>query len=248
MGKITIPEYTKIDDWYGFKRYHFTFENYNAWIAEPETPAADGRWSWCMMWPEAYVERVGAILLLKNGFYRVYIELFETRANPAGVAVMERFHDYLISCGFAEKTMLTGLSWGGFFSLRYATNNPHRIAAMYLDAPVCSAADMGVSSTYTDRNKTISDRYGLTTEELKTSKLNPLNDLEGIAKADFPIYALIGQDDMVVRRETNFDILERKLKAMGKEITVVRRLSWGHHPHGLDDPADILNFHLKALE
>ena len=58
----------EVDEWYGFKRYKFEFEGRYAWVAVPETPAGDGRFSWCTQWAEAFVPRVGTVELLKNGF------------------------------------------------------------------------------------------------------------------------------------------------------------------------------------
>ena len=90
MKRIVFPEKWTTDEWYGFKRYHFEFENCKAWIAEPKYPAGDGRWSWCTVWPEAYVRRVGIVDLLEHGFYHVHIDAFAFRASPEGVAVMGR--------------------------------------------------------------------------------------------------------------------------------------------------------------
>ena len=157
MKRIVFPEKWNCDQWYGFTRYHFEFENCKAWIVEPEFPAGDGRWSWCTVWPEAFVKRVGIVDLLEHGFYHVHIDAFAFRANPEGVALMGRFHDFLVSMGLSAKCNLIGMSWGGFFSLRYAETFPERIAAIYLDAPLCNAADP--ASPDSDRTNSILENY-----------------------------------------------------------------------------------------
>jgi len=240
--------FSDTDDWHGFQRHHFQFEGYNAWIVEPRYPAGDGRWSWCMVWPDSFVDRVGVISMLQHGFYHVHIDLFETRANPQGVCTMSRFHDYLISIGLAGKTCLIGKSWGGFFSLRYASEYPERIASLYLDAPVCTAADEGPSATTEMRKQEICSRFGMSFEELKSSRLNPVNHLEGIVKAGIPIFALAGKADTFVNLDSNLDFLEKRLAELGGKIRIIRRNFWGHHPHGLDDPEEILAFHCDAVE
>ncbi|MBR7131760.1 MAG: hypothetical protein IKC82_07240 [Lentisphaeria bacterium] len=63
MKEIILPVSERTDEWYGFTRHHFKFENIDAWIAEPHAPAGDGRWSWVAVWPEAYVKRVGVTAL-----------------------------------------------------------------------------------------------------------------------------------------------------------------------------------------
>lgn len=246
MKKIQFPESWTSSQWYGFTRYDFTFENYKAFLVEPKYPAGDGRWNWCMVWPDSFVERVATPLLLEHGFYHVHIDLFATKASPEGVKTMVRFYDFLTGLGLAKKCALQGLSWGGYFSLRFASENPEKVASLYLDAPVCNAADPHESAA--GRVKAICEQYGKTREELETSPLNPLNHLEGIAKASFPIHAEIGLWDLAVNIETNIFELEKRLAALGKNITMNKRNFWGHHPHGVDDPERLLAFHCKALE
>lgn len=252
MSRIVFPADWETDIWYGFTRYHFDFEGHKAWIVEPFVSVPDNRWSWCTQWAEAFVPRVGTVALLEHGFYHVHIDVFEHRANPAGVEVMSRFQDYLVAMGFSPKANLIGMSWGGYFALRYAGEHPDKVCGIYLDAPLCNAAD-------TDPNKDnenvprhtqeLTERYGLTFEELKTSALNPINNLKPIADAKIPLFAAIGQQDMVVNHETNFDIVEERIKAAGWSFyKVIRRESWGHHPHGFDNVSELLEFHWKCRE
>ena len=244
MKRIIFPEKWTTDEWYGFKRYHFEFENCKAWIAEPKYPAGDGRWSWCTVWPEAYVRRVGIVDLLEHGFYHVHIDAFAFRASPEGVAVMGRFHDFLVSMGLSEKTNLIGMSWGGFFSLRYAETFPQRIAAMYLDAPVCNAADPVCADG--ERIKSILENCKMSFEEMTKSKLNPLNNVEVLVNARIPMMAAIGETDQSVNNDTNFNLLEKRIIELGGSIKTIRRNYWGHHPHGFDDTEELLAFHCNA--
>lgn len=244
MKRIVFPEKWTTDEWYGFKRYHFEFENCKAWIAEPKYPAGDGRWSWCTVWPEAYVRRVGIVDLLEHGFYHVHIDAFAFRASPEGVAVMGRFHDFLVSMGLSEKTNLIGMSWGGFFSLRYAETFPQRIAAMYLDAPVCNAADPVCADG--ERIKSILENCKMSFEEMTKSKLNPLNNVEVLVNARIPMMAAIGETDQSVNNDTNFNLLEKRIIELGGSIKTIRRNYWGHHPHGFDDTEELLAFHCNA--
>lgn len=234
----------EVDEWYGFKRYKFEFEGRYAWVAVPETPAGDGRFSWCTQWAEAFVPRVGTVELLKNGFYHVHIDIFDTKASPEGVAVMGRFHDWLVSRGLSAKANLIGMSWGGFISLRYAGTFPERIAAIYLDAPVCNAADPGAEAA--DRLEAISSNYGLTVEELKKSPLNPLNKLQFFADYNIPLFIATGEDDLLVKVATNINLVEEELKRMNVAYKIIRRPVWGHHPHGFDDVSEVLEFHMKS--
>lgn len=246
MKRIVFPQEWSCDQWHGFNRYHFEFEGCKAWIAEPYYPAGDGRWSWCTVWPEAFVKRVGIEDLLDHGFYHVHIDAFAYKASPEGIRIMSKFQDFLQSLGLSEKANLIGMSWGGYFSLRYAEENPHRIAAVYLDAPLCNSADP--AEVAADRNKQISEQYGMSTEELKSSKLNPLNNIKPLVDAGIPFMAAVGEDDIVVVIDNNFNIFEKRFIELGGTIKTIRRGAWGHHPHGLDEPEQLLKFHCEALE
>ena len=247
--RLHFPTEWTTDEWYGFQRHHFTFEGCNAWIAEPKYPAGDGRWSWCTVWPEAFVKRVGIVALLEHGFYHVHIDAFKYRANPEGIRIMRGFQDKLESMGLSPKANLIGMSWGGFFSLRYAEENPDKIAAIYLDAPLCNSAPESPDNTfYPELIKSLEDTYGLSFEELKTSKLNPLNNVEPIVKARIPLFAAVGQSDQTLFIQDHFDLLEKRIIELGGTIHVIRRNYWGHHPHGLDDVKELLDFHCRARD
>ena len=241
INKLNIIHTT---EWHGYQRHDFIFDGYSAFLVEPKEAAVDGRWSWCTVWPEAFVPRVGITVLLALGYHHVHIDVFATRANPTGVTVMHRFHDYLVSLGLAPKANLIGMSWGGFFSLRYAETYPQDVAAIYLDAPVCDAADP--SQAAEDRTSSISEIWQMNTNEIRSSLLNPINNVTPIVDAKIPIYAATGEDDQVVSVWHNFNILEQKLLAAGAKPVVVRREAWGHHPHGFDDVTDIVRFHQAA--
>ena len=234
-----------LSQWYGFKRHDFEFEGYHAFLVEPRQPAADGRWSWCTVWPEAFVPRVAIPTLLELGYHHAHIDVFATRANPAGVAAMHRFHDFLVSIGLAPKANLIGMSWGGFFALRYAETYPKDVAAIYLDAPVCDAADPAHSAEH--RTYSIAQAWNMTTDKLRDSLLNPLNNVRPLVEANIPIYVATGEDDQAVSVWHNFNRLEHNLLAAGmQQLTVVRRDAWGHHPHGFDDITEIVRFHQAA--
>lgn len=245
---ISIPKNWKTDEWYGFTRHHFTFQGHPAWIVEPHFPCPDNRWSWCMQWAEAFVPRVGTLALLEHGFYHAHIDLFETRANQKGVTIMAAFQKKLVSMGLSPKVNLIGMSWGGFFSLRYAVTYPENICAIYLDAPLCNATSLEEVGA-DDRIKTLTKLFNISEEELKTSKLNPVNNVKPLIDAKIPIFAAVGEDDMVLNINMHFNLLEKNfIKQGGKFTNVVRRSAWGHHPHGFDDTTELLKFHWMARE
>jgi hypothetical protein len=45
--------------------------------------------------------------------------------------------------------------------------------------------------------------------------------------------------------EENTAIVEKRYRALGREITVIHKKGVGHHPHSLKDPAPIVDFIIK---
>jgi pimeloyl-ACP methyl ester carboxylesterase len=160
------------------------------------------------------------------------------------VARLEKFYQMLQDMHFNKKAALIGMSYGGLFSLRWAAEHPETVGAIYLDAPVCNAADPGEEAA--DRVEAISQNFGLSVEELKTSPLNPLNNLKFFADYQIPLYIATGEDDLLVKVATNINLAEEKLKQYGVKYEIVRRPVWGHHPHGFDDVSALLEFHQKS--
>lgn len=270
---ICIPEDWPVDIWFGFKRHHFTVDGCPAWIVEPECPQADHRWSWTPQWSESFVEGVGTVELLKHGFYHAFVDVFQFRGSPKGIAVMRDFQDKLVGMGLSPKVNLIGMSWGGFFSLRYTMENPDRVQAIYLDAPVCDASDSHPSAQ--SRLEANMEQYGMSHEELQKADCNPINAAERLVKANVPIFATVSDADDVVIPELNFNLLASRLEAAGATILpmnwgddliphdqldrdlqnvkgsrvfLFHRTMWGHHPHGFQDPTPCLLFHWRSRE
>ena len=115
---------------------------------------------------------------------------------------------------------------------------------MYLDAPVCNAADPACADG--ERTKSILENCKMSFEEMTKSKLNPLNNVEALVNARIPMMAAIGETDQSVNNDTNFNILEKRIIELGGSIKTIRRNYWGHHPHGFDDTEELLAFHCNA--
>ena len=126
------------DTWYGYNRTVFDFEGHEAWVVSPKCePAAGLPWTWTMQWAEAYVDRTGVLDLLAKGWHHVTIDTFRHRMDEEGLRISRAFQKFLVEeLGFAPKANLVGMSWGGFFSTRYAATFPECVGKIYLDAPL----------------------------------------------------------------------------------------------------------------
>jgi pimeloyl-ACP methyl ester carboxylesterase len=222
------------DVWCGHRRTMFVFKGRKAWVVEPSVAPLEGRpWTWTMQWATAFVPRTGVPALLSRGFHHVTIELFDTRMDDSGVAAAAEFQKYLVEkLGFAPKANLVGMSWGGFFSVRYAAAHPDNVRRIYLDAPLlnftgfkAAGSARGIGSWFASR-----PAGGDWTSDPRM----PGNMAGAVAKAGIPVLLLYGGKDVVVPPDENCRRFAAAFKAAGGKIEVHERPSYGHHPHGAD--------------
>ena len=126
-----------IDRWHGHVRHRFLFEGKPAWVVEPETPLPGNPWSWCMMFPDAFTERCATPQLVAAGFHHAFLDVGNTFGCPDAVAKLAAFHAELVRRGLAMKPALIGISRGGLYAHRFATDHPDNVSVIYGDAAVC---------------------------------------------------------------------------------------------------------------
>ena len=226
----------KTDVWYGGERTVFDFNGYDAWVVEPPkgVEALPGRpWTWTMQWRTAFVPRTSVPRLLKAGWCHVSVDIFKHRMDATGLKVARDFQDFLVGeLGFAPKAMLIGMSWGGFFSTRYAANYPACVEKIYLDAPLLSftkfikqdEATIGPWAAVAPADGNWDDNPEM-----------PINLAGKIAAAKIPVLLLYGGVDPVVPPEKNCLLFVPRFQKAGGDIKVVARSSYAHHPHGVEE-------------
>jgi len=243
----------------GFDRIRFEFEGCMAWVVEPAKPAEKSPWVWCMEWPTAFQNRTGVKELLSAGYRWVaFNPAFGWNKKPVAgnqnddmVEKRNRFQKFLVSeLGLEERCCLVGMSWGGFYSVRYASMHPECVKAMYLDAPLLDFS-------------TLSSFKGKTCEQLKAfypqvtkdyvgadDPLQPVSPAraEAIAKAKIPVLLIYGAKDTVVPAESNCLRFAEVFEKSGGHLRLWRDNLRGHHPHGLEpgEGAVFVNFFNNA--
>ena len=229
----------RTDKWHGYSRIVFKFQGHEAWIVEPScTPRADRAWTWTMQWADAFVERTGVLDLLGRGWHHVTIDTFRHRMNEEGLRVSREYQKFLVDeLGFKSKANLVGMSWGGFFSTRYASRYPDCVSKIYLDAPLLvldRLRGLPEADTVEKAERIIGPwaRTGLKSGEWKNNSEMPVNLAERLAKTGIPILLLYGGEDQTVPPELNSEVFIEKFKSAGGKINVKRRYLFGHHPHG----------------
>lgn len=252
-----VLEEDKIDIWCNCTRHIFKFQGHEAWIVEPAGRDIRGRytsfnfpeekkvrkWFWVPQWPSAFPNRNGVEELLDLGYYMLHINIHDTFGNEKGMKRAYDFYQFVRSMDFAEKGAFIGMSFGGLYSMRILAEHPEIGACAYLDAPVCDLNFQAFCNS--DRSGMAAAYRCENVDDLKNHALAPVNNYMAPAKAKIPILLLQPLCDATVEPASNGELLAERYAACGGPITVMRRNSWGHHPHGLDAPLELLKFILK---
>ncbi len=235
----------RISGWQGHERVDFQVNGRDCLLVRPAHPAPGRPWIWRT---EFFGHEPQADLaLLALGYHVAYINVQNLYGAPVALDHMDAFYAHLTQQHqLGAKTVLEGFSRGGLFALNWAARHPERVAALYLDAPVCdfkswpAGRGQGKGSPVDwERCKTA---YGMTEEQALAYKLNPVDHLEPLAKAKIPILTVCGDADTVVPYPENSGLLAERYPKLGGTIKVILKPGVEHHPHSLKDPAPIVSF------
>jgi pimeloyl-ACP methyl ester carboxylesterase len=249
---ITYAEMSapKVSQWNGYERIDFAINGRAVLLVKPKAVTKGNPWIWRM---EFFGHEPQADLgLLEKGFHVAYIDMQDLYGCPQAMEIMDGcFLTLRDGWQLSGKVVLEGFSRGGLYAFNWAAHRPRNVAALYVDAPVCDfkswpggkGAGPGSAPDWERCLKV----YGLSEAEAMAYPRNPVDHLEPIAKAGIPILAVIGDADEVVPVSENIDLVEKRYRALGGSIKVIRKPGVKHHPHSLKDPKPIVDFLLRAV-
>lgn len=249
MAQRQFPK--TVSAWNGFLREEFTIDGRRAFIVFPEKPVASRKglpWIWR---PQFFdYKPVADLELVKRGYAAVFINMDDLYGASKAMDAMDKFYKYLVNeRGFSSKPVLIGLSRGGLYALNWAEKNPNCVAGIYVDAPVCDfkswPAGKGRGKGSPGDWKKCLDAYGFNEQQALSYKGNPVDNMSGMAKAGIPLLFISRTEDDVVPIEENTDLFVKRYSRLGGPVRVIRRPG-GHHPHGFDNPAHIVDFVLSV--
>lgn len=248
IENLEISQKKKIN-FYGFEQTDFQFEGSQAKIVIPKHTLKGKPWIWrARFWGH---QPQTDIALLERGFHLVYCDISNLYGAPKAVHRWNSFYNMMTQAGLSEKVVLEGMSRGGLIIYNWAVANPTKVACIYADAPVLDGKSwpggFGLGKGYPSGWEEFKKVYGLNSEiDEKNFKGNPIDQIEKIAAAGFPMFHVCGEADSVVPVDENTKIFERKLLENNADITVIYKKEVDHHPHSLMNPTPIVNFMLRA--
>jgi pimeloyl-ACP methyl ester carboxylesterase len=236
-------------DWHGFDRYDFEVDGKPVLVVAPKNAAPGRPWVWH---GEFFGHKPAPdIELLRRGFHVAYMKVPDMLGSPKAVAHWDKFYQAMTeSYGLSSKVALVGLSRGGLYCYNWAAANPQQVACIYGDAPVCDfkswpgGKGKGKGS---QRDWTlVLTAYGFADEAAAIAyDKNPVDNLAPLALAKVPLLHVYGDADDVVPWDENTGIVATRYTELGGTIQLIAKPGVGHHPHGLDDSAPIVEFIVK---
>jgi pimeloyl-ACP methyl ester carboxylesterase len=82
-------------------------------------------------------------------------------------------------------------------------------------------------------------------EEAVAYRGNPVDNLKPLADAKIPLLLVFGDKDDAVPHDENSLVAAGRYEKLGGSLQLIAKLGIGHHPHGLTNPAPIVEFILK---
>jgi pimeloyl-ACP methyl ester carboxylesterase len=243
----------KVDTWRGYTRHVFKVDGCTAWVVEPKQAAPGNPWTWCMEFPDAFTERTGVPQLLAKGFHHLHIQVGNTFGCPAALKHFDALYQTITEKGLAKKGTLIGISRGGLYAYNWAAQNPDKVTCVYGDAPVCDfkswPGGKGKGKGSPPDWQALIKYYEFKDEAAALAwTKNPVDNLAVLAKAKIPLIHVVGDVDDVVPVAENTAIIEKRYRELGGEMKVFHKPTVGHHPHGLDNPAPLVEVILQHTE
>ncbi|MCX7824187.1 MAG: GDSL-type esterase/lipase family protein [Verrucomicrobiae bacterium] len=246
---VAAPFPGQKSQWHGYDRYDFTAGGKQVTVSVPKQPLPGKLWAWKGEFLDAFP--AAEIALLGRGVHIVYLRVPDLLGCPRAVAHWDACYKELTGkLGFAKKVALIGLSRGGLYCYNWAAANPDKVACIYADAAVCDfkswPGGKGKGKGSPRDWKLVMDCYGFKTEaEALAYRGNPVDNLAPLAKAKVPLIHVYGDADDVVPWDENTGVVAERYRKLGGSITLIAKPGVGHHPHGLADPAPVVEFILK---
>jgi len=163
---------------------------------------------------------------LNAGISVAGVDLGEVRGSPQSNSQFLAFHTEMVRRGYSSRPVLLGQSRGGLMMLSFAASHPDKLSGWAGIYPVCNLTSWPLKNS---KPATLVD-YAMTESELleRLPELNPIDRLEGLLRQQVPMFAVHGDQDVVVPLEENSGLLQRRYTASGGKFELKTIPGEGH--------------------
>ena len=259
QGTVATPPAAELfpgarGDHHGAAIYSVPIGNETAKVICPENPAPGRPW---VLAPWYYDQRSETLAnmsrtqmeLVNRGFHIVVFGLGNIFGAPDAIAKWDAVYQEMTGTyGLSKSLALMGLSREGLSIARWAAANPRKVTCLYMDKAVCDfkswpGGKLGIGKGSPQDWASLLDLYHFQSEaEALAYDQNPVDLAPKLAAAKVAIIYVMGEKDDVVPYAENGARIEEQYKKLGGEFQLIRREREGHWPHGLQDPAPVVDF------
>ena len=232
--------------WNGFRRLDFEFEGYPAILVLAKEPHPARRLAMKMEYFDAFPAT--EIAMVEAGYHLCYLKNRSRWGTDDDCERKMHLINFLADAfGTDRKIVTVGMSCGGLHSVAFASRYPDYVSFLYLDAPLLSffstAPQRHAHEVMEVRWPEVKRAWGFGTyAEAFAYSDQPIHRLSALVAHRLPVGLIYGTSDEVVPPVENAEILKEYYEAAGAPIRVWCRPAYGHHPHGLADPAPLLSY------
>lgn len=244
----------KASDFHGCALHEVTVAGREIRVLRPEKPRPGHPWVMAMQLysqdrPEvANLNRL-QVELVRRGFHVVAASPGGMLGSPDAEGRWLAVHRAMSgNYGLAVQCGLMGMSREGLTVARWAAEHPGKVAWIYLDKAVCDfkswpGGKIGIGKGNAHAWASLMQAYGFRDEaEALAYAGNPVDLAPQLVAAKVAILYLAGGRDTLVPLADNGARLEAHYRTLGGTFELIVQERDAHHPHGLGDPAPVLEF------
>lgn len=229
--------------WNGYRQLEFSLDGRKVLLVLPHEAKGN---NWLLK-----TEYFGAfpnfeLAMLERGWHLAYIENETRWYKESDSEAKAALCDYLSkNFSLSEKCMCVGMSCGGMQAVYFAARHPECVKALYLDAPVLNLLSCPCNvgrDVFPGMYQEFHEKTGMTLHDLINYRNHPIDNVQPILEHRIPVMLVCGDADVTVPYDENGLILSQKLRAADHPFREILKPGCGHHPHGLEDPAPIIEF------
>lgn len=233
----------------GFRMEEFDFCGRKGIIVFPKQADKGRNWILKTEYFDAFPN--AEISLLEKGYHLTFVSNKTRWCLDEDLEIKQGFVQYVKKqYHLAGKCVIVGMSCGGMIGVKYAARYPEDVSVLYLDAPVMNllSCPAGIGKGGDDMLKEFYQATHVTLSELINYREHPVDFVPVLAENRIPVLLVCGDSDTVVPYEENGKQLYAYYQKHGGTIKLILKKGCGHHPHGLDDPGEIVAFIMSENE
>lgn len=218
--------------------------------------AAPGKpWLWVGEFP-GHLRSLEAGLVAK-GWHVAYVNVRNQFGSPNAMAVWEKVYEELHGRrGLAARPALLGISRGGLYVNAWARLHPDRLSVLYLDNGVCDARSWPAGIQLTEKGHgSRGDWHRYKTEfnfasdeEAFEKSIRPADGLAPAIRNGVFLISVHGTVDRTVPYLDNAKPVVDLWEKSGGRLKIFPKEGGDHHPHGLPDPAPLIELLSKEVQ